>query len=107
MVKIIQMSIILMYDVVGRLWLMPMKLAGKIQLVPVYKLVNVIHSVCSLYGSFCSTQLNLQGGQDKHHCEVDLDDHGEELVGEHIDQLAQEHQHPSWQGHLVKQYLNN
>ena len=29
MVKIIQMSIILMYDVVGRLWLMPMKL-GKI-----------------------------------------------------------------------------
>ena len=46
MVKIIQMSIILMYDVVGRLWLMPMKLAGKIQLVPVYKLVNVIVSVC-------------------------------------------------------------
>ena len=26
MVKIIQMSIILMYDVVGRLWLMPIKL---------------------------------------------------------------------------------
>ena len=43
MVKIIQMSIILMYDVVGRLWLMPMKLAGKIQLV--YKLVNVIVSL--------------------------------------------------------------
>ena len=46
MVKIIQMSIILMYDVVGRLWLMPMKLAGKIQLVSVYKRVNVIVSVC-------------------------------------------------------------
>ena len=45
MVKIIQMSIILMYDVVGRLWLMPMKLAGKIQLVSVYKLVNVIVSL--------------------------------------------------------------
>ena len=45
MVKIIQMSIILMYDVVGRLWLMPMKLAGKIQLVSVYKLVNVIVSI--------------------------------------------------------------
>ena len=45
MVKIIQMSIILMYDVVGRLWLMPMKLAGKIQLASVYKLVNVILSI--------------------------------------------------------------
>ena len=56
MVKIIQMSIILMYDVVGRLWLMPMKLAGKNQLVSVYKLVNVIVSVCSSYGSF--VQLN-------------------------------------------------
>ena len=53
-------------------------------------------------GIIYSTQLNLQGGEDKHHSEVDLDDHGEELVGEHVDQLAQEHQHPSWQGHLVK-----
>ena len=102
MVKIIQMSIILMYDVVGRLWLMPMKLAGKIQLV--YKLVNVI---VSLLLTQLSTQLNLQGGEDEHHGEVDLDDHGEELVGKHVDQLAQEHQHPSWQGHLVKLCLKN
>ena len=99
MVKIIQMSIILMYDVVGRLWLMPMKLAGKIQLVSVYKLVNV---KVYLLLTQLSIQLNLQGGEDEHHGEVDLDDHGEELVGEHVDQLAQEHQHPSWQGHLVK-----
>ena len=53
-------------------------------------------------GIIYSTQLNLQGGEDKHHGEVDLDDHGEELVGEHVDQLAQEHQHPGWQGHIVK-----
>ena len=52
MVKIIQMSIILMYDVVGRLWLMPMKLAGKIQLVSVYKLVNVIASSCSFNSTY-------------------------------------------------------
>ena len=42
MVKIIQMSIILMYDVVGRLWLMPMKLAGKDSTCLVYKLVNAM-----------------------------------------------------------------
>ena len=58
-------------------------------------------------GIIYSTQLNLQGGEDQHHCEVDLDHHGEELVGEHVDQLAQEHQHPSWQGHLVKLYLKS
>ena len=54
-----------------------------------------------------NSTLNLQGGEDKHHGEVDLDDHGEELVCEHVDQLAQEHQHPSWQGHLVKLCLKN
>ena len=44
--------------------------------------------------------LNLQGGKNKHDGEVDLDDHREELVSEHVDHLAQEHQDPRWKGHL-------
>ena len=34
--------------------------------------------------------------------EVDLDNHGDVLLGECVDHLAQEHQHASRKGHLVK-----
>ena len=58
MVKIIQMSIILMYDVVGRLWLMPMKLAGKINL------CQFTAGKCHSVSSFNSTHSTcLQAGQ--------------------------------------------
>ena len=42
----------------------------------------------------------LQSWEDKHDGKVDLDDHGDILVGEAVDHLAQEHQHASRQGHL-------
>ena len=42
----------------------------------------------------------LQSWEDKHDGKVNLDDHGDVLVGEAVDHLAQEHQHASRQGHL-------
>ena len=42
----------------------------------------------------------LQSWEDKHDGKVDLDDHGDILVGEAVDHLAQEHQHASRQGYL-------
>ena len=44
----------------------------------------------------------LQSCQYEEDGEVDLDDHGDVLIGERIDHLAQEHQHTSRKGHLVK-----
>ena len=43
-----------------------------------------------------------QCGQNKHDCEVDLDDHVEELLCEPVHHLTQEDQHCSWQIHLTQ-----
>ena len=48
----------------------------------------------------CSAKKHSQCGQNQHDGEVDLDDHGDVLVGEAVDHLAEEHQHASREGHL-------
>ena len=60
MVKIIQMSIILTYDVTGKLWEIPRKLEGVL-------LFEIRHQLI--------IDCYLQSGKDQQYGEVNLDDH--------------------------------